>query len=248
MTFFGVAPPTAAATLGSASAAASTVGGVGVGGHGDVAADLAVDLHRVLDGVVDEQGRVGDGERGVRDAAVVAEAQPQLLADVRGERGDHQHERLGDLAADRSAGGHLGEVVVELDQLGDRGVEAQRPRPRVRTTSIVRCSSRVGLRRRRVVGDRRPARSTPTRRCATAAAGSGTCRRRRASPTGGRRRAARWPSGAGAACRCRRRRRSPRRHRVLQALAHLPPLAAGRARPSSVKVPSGSASTSVAST
>ena len=36
MTFFGVAPSSAASTLASASAAASTASVVGVGGHGDV--------------------------------------------------------------------------------------------------------------------------------------------------------------------------------------------------------------------
>ena len=74
ITFLASAPAIAACTLGSARAAASTVAGVGVGGDGDVAAHLAVDLHRVLDGVVDQHRRIGGRHRLVGDRARRARA------------------------------------------------------------------------------------------------------------------------------------------------------------------------------
>ena len=96
--------------------------GVGVGGHRDAAADLAVDLHRVLDGVLDEVLRVGHRERPVRQRGVVAQPLPQLLGQVRRQRRDHQHQRL-----HRRPRRHtlLGQVVGVLDQLGRGGVVAQ---------------------------------------------------------------------------------------------------------------------------
>ena len=76
----------------------------------------------------------------------------------------------------------LGDRVVQLDQLGDRGVEAQRVH--VGADGVDRAVQQardlvVGLDRRR----RRTRRCPRRRRCATAAAGSGACRRRRGSPT-----------------------------------------------------------------
>ena len=73
--------------------------GVGVGGHGDVAAHLAVDLNRVLGGVDGQVCLVGDRERSVRQRGLVAEPLPQLFGQVRCQRRDHQHQRL-----DRGAG------------------------------------------------------------------------------------------------------------------------------------------------
>ena len=66
------------------------------------AAHLAVDLHRVLDGVLDQVRRVGLRERAVRQRRVVAQPLPQLLGQVRGQRRDHQHERLDRRARHRS--------------------------------------------------------------------------------------------------------------------------------------------------
>ena len=59
----------------------------------------------------------------MRQRRVVAKAPPQLLGQVRRQRREHQHQRL-----ERRAAGHrlLGQVVGELDQLGRRGVVAQR--------------------------------------------------------------------------------------------------------------------------
>jgi hypothetical protein len=124
----------------------------------------------------------------------VTEQLPQLLGDVRRERCEHQHEPLGDRPGIR----RLRQVVVELDQLRDRGVEAQ-PSMSARTPSTVRCTSA-----RRVVDAGQVVRIAPAPRrrgCATRAAGTGTCRRRRGSPTGATRRAAPSPSRTGAACR-----------------------------------------------
>ena len=62
MTFFGVAAGDRGGDLGVGERGGLDRRRVGVGGDGDVAAHLAVDLHRVLDGVVDEQRRVGVGD------------------------------------------------------------------------------------------------------------------------------------------------------------------------------------------
>lgn len=53
----------------------------------------------------------------------VAEALPQLFGDVRRDGRGHEHDRLGGDARD---GGQAREVVVERDELGDRGVGAHR--------------------------------------------------------------------------------------------------------------------------
>ena len=145
MTFFGVSAGDRRATLASASAAASTSAGDGVGGDRDVAAHLAVDLHRVLDGVVDEQRRVGLGERLVGDRLVVAEAAPQLLADVRGERRHHQHQRLGHLAASRRRPSLVRWLLSSISLA--IAVLKRSASISARTASIVRCS-RGGSRRR----------------------------------------------------------------------------------------------------
>src|SRR6478735_4588345 len=50
--------------------------------HHDLPADLAVDLHRDLDGVDHEPRRVGDGEVLVRECLGMAEPRPQLLGDM----------------------------------------------------------------------------------------------------------------------------------------------------------------------
>ena len=53
-------------TFSSASAAASIASASASAAHRDATAHLAVDLHRVLDGVLDQVGLVGDRERPVR--------------------------------------------------------------------------------------------------------------------------------------------------------------------------------------
>ena len=209
MTFFGALPPSAATILASARAAASTTSSGASAATMMRDAHLAVDLHRQLDRVVDQQRRVGDGERLVGERSVVAEQPPQLLGQVRGERGAHQHQLVGDRPR---AAAQLGEVVVQLDQLGDRGVEPQRLHVgRARRRSCGAAGARC---RRRSPAGRRGACRCPRRPgCATGAAGSGTCRRRRGSPTGAMRPADPWPSRTGAACRRRRRRRCRRARR-----------------------------------
>ena len=93
MTFFGVAPSRSAYNLVVGQRLHSSRR-QGVGGDRDVAADLAVDLHRVLDGVLDEVLRVGHRERAVGQGLVVAEPLPQLLGEVRRQRSHHQHQGL----------------------------------------------------------------------------------------------------------------------------------------------------------
>ena len=87
-----------------------------------MAADLAVDLDGVLDGVGGQIALVSLRERAVRQRRVVAESAPQFLGQVRGQRGGHQHQRL-----QRRAGDHAGsgQVVGVLDQFGRGGVVAQ---------------------------------------------------------------------------------------------------------------------------
>ena len=101
-------------------------GGVQADGDLKLGSHLAVDLHGDLDRVVDQVGRVGLGERGPGEALGVAEAAPQLLGRVRGERGQHQHHRLRHRAGHAAVRVLRREVVVELGDAGDRGVEAQR--------------------------------------------------------------------------------------------------------------------------
>ena len=74
----------------------------GVGGDLDPAADLAVDLHRVGDrlGRPAAPGR-RPGTSAYASDVVVAQPPPQLLGHVRGERRQHQHQRLGHLARRR---------------------------------------------------------------------------------------------------------------------------------------------------
>ena len=100
---------------------------VGIGGHDDARADLAVDRHRQLDGGFVEQRGVGIGEGELRERIGVTEHGPQLFGNVGRERCEHGDERLGD-GARRAARcrGHRREVVVELDELRDRCVEPQR--------------------------------------------------------------------------------------------------------------------------
>ena len=95
-------------------------------GHGDLAPDLAVDLHRDLDGVVDQQRGIGLGEVGERERAGLTEPLPQLLGHVRRERREHQHHRPHDLTRRAPLLLHdPGESVVQLHQRRDRGVELE---------------------------------------------------------------------------------------------------------------------------
>ena len=55
------------------------------------------------------------------------EARPQFLGDVRSHRRQQQHQRLGHCPrCSRACTICLGDVVVQLDELGDGGVEPQR--------------------------------------------------------------------------------------------------------------------------
>src|SRR5690606_15538898 len=95
---------------------------VGAGGNEEFGAAFAVDLHDDLLLGGDEAGGVvgGPGRGGGRAGA--AEAGPELLGDVRGERGEQLEEREGVGAGD--APGFL-PGVHEDHHLGDGGVEAQ---------------------------------------------------------------------------------------------------------------------------
>src|SRR5687767_3540031 len=69
---------------------------VGVGGDGDLAAQLAVDLHGQLERRLDQLGRV-DWRPGVAGERFgVPEPLPDLLGDVRRERREQQREPLGE--------------------------------------------------------------------------------------------------------------------------------------------------------
>ena len=97
---------------------------IGVGGDGDVAAHLAVDLHRVLDRVVDEQRRIGGRHRLVGDRRRCGRGGRHSSSPTCGTSGDAISTSAS--ATSRGVAVELGDVVVELDQLGDRRVEAQR--------------------------------------------------------------------------------------------------------------------------
>ena len=136
------APSSSAATRSSARAAASIGLGVGVGRHVDSRADLAVEPHRDLDRLVDQQRRVGLGERLVGQRVGMAQPGPQLLADVRGQRCQQQHQRFHHRTRHAAVGVAHGQVVVQLGDPGDRHVEPHASPCRSRTASMVRCSAR----------------------------------------------------------------------------------------------------------
>ena len=69
---------------------------------------LPLDLDDAGHRVVDEVCRVGHREGHIGDAALVPEPGPQLLGDMRGDRGEHDDERLDDLAR------HGGSLVKAL--------------------------------------------------------------------------------------------------------------------------------------
>ena len=95
----------------------------GIGGHRDLAADFAVDLHRNLDHIGVQVLRIGLGPPLVGERLLMAQALPELLGDVRREGREQQHERLGDAAR------HARPLVRRVDELherGDRRIEAQR--------------------------------------------------------------------------------------------------------------------------
>jgi hypothetical protein len=56
----------------------------------------------------------------------VAQSGPELLGHVRRQRGEHEHQRLDDLAGRAAVGEPGGQVVVELGDPGDGGVEPER--------------------------------------------------------------------------------------------------------------------------
>ena len=109
---------------GPAPASASDGGlGLGVGGvgrHLDHGAHLAVDLHGHLDGVVDQEAGSASGNALPRQGSVVAQARPQLLGDVRGERREHAAPAARPPRAARRRRRTRGEVVVQLGDPGDR--------------------------------------------------------------------------------------------------------------------------------
>ncbi len=103
-------------------------GGVGADRDLDACPHLAVDLHRHLDRVLDEPRGIGDGKGLVRQRVGVTEPLPQLLGDVGRQRRDHQHQTARDLARGCAvAPDDRRQMVVQLEQPGDRGVEAHRP-------------------------------------------------------------------------------------------------------------------------
>ena len=126
MTFFGVAPPSGPTTFASASAAASTSAGDASAATVIARADLAVDLHRVLDRVGDQQRRdrrPGTPRRRATRRGRAAPTAPRRCA-ARAARPSAPAARR--RRAGRSAAADdLRQVVVQLDQLGDRGVEPQ---------------------------------------------------------------------------------------------------------------------------
>ena len=101
-------------------------GRVGVGGDRDDRAHLAVDLHRHLDPVLDQQRRVDLRELLPGQRLLVAQPGPQLLGGVRGQRRQHQRQRLGHRPRRAAVRVGLGDGVVQLGDPGDRGVEPQR--------------------------------------------------------------------------------------------------------------------------
>ena len=109
-------------------------------GHGDLAAALAVDLHRHDDGRIDKQCRVDLGPGRIGDHAVAGAAQrfPAGFGQVRHHRGDQLHQPLGALAnhgvmrgraerrARRLGVGPFAQGVGQLVDLRHGAIEAQR--------------------------------------------------------------------------------------------------------------------------
>src|SRR5207237_9979194 len=93
-----------------------------VGRDGDLVAQLAVHLHRQLKRRFGKLGRVVGRPRATRQRFVIAQALPDLLGQVGGEGGKQEREGLRQRAGDLF---HPRQLVVELDQLRDGGVEAK---------------------------------------------------------------------------------------------------------------------------
>ncbi len=189
-------PSTCASTFGAASA--SSMSSILVCGRRreQPVADLAVDLADQLEGVRLQERRVGLRPR-LLPHALTRQAVVGVRGRVRGEREQQRRgrrQREAHRARLRLAALGRGDLVDELHDRGDRGVEREAPRQvgghlvdrPVRLAQHPQ-AVRVGLPAR--PGRARPgARRPPRRRSATAARGSGACprRRRRTSPRPGR--------------------------------------------------------------
>ena len=126
----------------------------------------------------------------VSERALVAQPVPQLLGDMRRQRRDHQHQRLGEAAGQLAArAASLAAAAGQLRQPGDRGVELAARRSPRRPPRSSWCSSRAGLASRLPLADRRLAGLLVDAWRATAAAGTGARRRCRRCARAGRRRA-----------------------------------------------------------
>ena len=129
MTFLTGAPAACFATSGARRAPRSRSPRVGVRGHDDLAAQLAVDLQHELDLVLRERGRIDLRPRRVEQRAEFggeAELVPQRAADVRHDRVEHAQQDRQSLAQERvrarGVGGHRFERVQHLHAGGHDGV------------------------------------------------------------------------------------------------------------------------------
>ena len=87
ITFLGTAPPSARRIFSWPSASASACSRGQALGGGDRIAQLAVDLEREGDGIVDQQRGVGVGPGRVGDEAGLRETRPAFLGHVGDDRG-----------------------------------------------------------------------------------------------------------------------------------------------------------------
>jgi hypothetical protein len=115
---------------------------LGVGWQLRPGTHVPVHLYRVLQLFGGEQRRVGGREGGIGQRLGVARPSPRSSAICGVNGGDHQHQRLSDLARCAGVGAdHSGQVVVERDEL-DTAVLSRSSVRSSRTPAIVRCSSR----------------------------------------------------------------------------------------------------------
>ena len=127
ITFLGALPSSARLTPSSAKRGGFDLLGLGILGHADLAAALAVDLHGDGDAVRRSQGRIIFGPGRFRHQPAVAQLLPALFRQMRHHRRRQQHQRLDRFAprpavdACSAAADGIGQRV----ELGHGAVEAQ---------------------------------------------------------------------------------------------------------------------------
>ena len=128
-TLRGARPLRWACTRSLASARRSISSGAVSGATDQPVPQLAVDLHRQLDHLGDDQRRVEGGPRLLVDAVRLAAPRPQLLADMRRHRRQQQEQRLDRLGVGVGPGQAVvtraAQGVRQLHHPGERRVEME---------------------------------------------------------------------------------------------------------------------------